>query len=193
MDLYAYTQIESLAQIAKDNGIEVPRLRGYRLMKNEQPISKEEIAEALKDCEVDTVRDLCQAEPFWNPYSWCHVLSNKTRQQEDYYLTKAKNERGYKHYVSVRWDRIHGKKRKILKLKLKHKRRRILEQYNMWNKYVGMDDVLYIHARIGGANWDYFNGNKLREKPWFLDKVDDSFDRTYCDIYAKIKEVEYNG
>lgn len=187
MDLYAYTQIEDLDQIAKDNGIEVPRLRGYRLMKDEKPISKEEIIAALKDCEVDAVDSLCCAEPFWNPYSWCFVSSPRTRQKKDYYLTKVKNKRGYEHYVAVRWDRIHGKKRKILKLKIKQKRRRVLEQYNMWNKYVGREDVLYIHARIGGANWDYFHGNELKKQPWFLDKVDDSFDRTYCDIYAKIK------
>lgn len=32
MDLFAYTQIEDLEEIAKENGIECPRLRGYRLM-----------------------------------------------------------------------------------------------------------------------------------------------------------------
>ena len=28
---------------------------------------------------------------------------------------------------------------------------------------------------------------KLTEQPWYLERVDDSFDSTYCDIYAKIK------
>lgn len=187
MDLYAYTQIEDLDQIAKDNGIEVPRLRGYRLMKDEEPVSEEEIKEMLKDCEVEAVKYLCEAMPPWSINAWYLTYSSQTKQIEDYYLIKSKNERGYENYVAVRWDRIHGKKRKILKFKIKQKRRRVLEQYNMWNKYVGREDVLYIHARIGGANWDYFNGNELKKQPWFLDKVDDSFDRTYCDIYAKIK------
>lgn len=33
MDLGAYAQIEELEELAKLNGIQVPRLRGYRLMK----------------------------------------------------------------------------------------------------------------------------------------------------------------
>jgi hypothetical protein len=43
MDLGAYMNIEELDEIAKDNGIEIPRVRGYRLMINEKPLSKEEI------------------------------------------------------------------------------------------------------------------------------------------------------
>ena len=31
MDLYAYSQIDKLEKIAKENNIKVPRLRGYRL------------------------------------------------------------------------------------------------------------------------------------------------------------------
>ena len=36
MDLYAYSQIDNLSGIAESNGIRCPRLRGYRLMVNEQ-------------------------------------------------------------------------------------------------------------------------------------------------------------
>ena len=38
MDIGAYVQIDDLDKIAKENGIEVPRLRGYRLMKDEKPV-----------------------------------------------------------------------------------------------------------------------------------------------------------
>lgn len=34
MDLGAYAQIDTLASIATDNKIYVPRLRGYRMMKD---------------------------------------------------------------------------------------------------------------------------------------------------------------
>lgn len=43
MDLEAYINIEDLEQIAKENGIDIPRLRGYRLMKEEEPISQKKI------------------------------------------------------------------------------------------------------------------------------------------------------
>lgn len=98
-------QIEDIEKIAKDNGIEVPRLRGYRLMKYEKPVN----------------------------------VSKMNKQRE------------------------------------------------IWNKYAGRDDILYIHARIGGNNWPHYH-DQVDTKPWFLEKVDDSFDSTYCDIYAKIKE-----
>lgn len=55
----------------------------------------------------------------------------------------------------------------------------------MWNKYVGRADVLCIHARIGGYNWETYKENVIHE-PWFLEKVDDCEDSTYCDIYAKL-------
>ena len=37
MDLYAYAQIDELEEIMKANDIEVPRLRGVRLMSQEKP------------------------------------------------------------------------------------------------------------------------------------------------------------
>lgn len=63
-----------------------------------------------------------------------------------------------------------------------------LEADMLFNEYCGQDDVLYIHARIGGLNWNDFGGPELEKQPWFLDKVDDPFDSTYCDIYARIKK-----
>ena len=75
---------------------------------------------------------------------------------------------------------------KDLKFEIKKAKKRIIQQYGMWNKFCGKPDVLYIHSRIGGNNWAYYGGPNLITLPWFLDKVDDHFDSTYCDIYAKI-------
>ena len=36
-------------------------------------------------------------------------------------------------------------------------------------------------------NWTYYDCHKdVATKPWFIEKVDDNFDCTYCDIYVKI-------
>ena len=48
MDLYAYKQIENLQAIADRNGISVPRCRGYRLMRNEEPATPEDIAQMIE-------------------------------------------------------------------------------------------------------------------------------------------------
>ena len=113
MDLYAYFQIDQLSGLAKDNGIEIPRLRGYRLMAEESKLPvKTEAKEAAR------------------------------------------------------------------------------HQFETFNKYVGRDDVLYIHARIGGGNWLPYGGADIEKQPWFIEKVDDCYDQTYCDIYARIKQED---
>jgi len=177
MDLYAYSQIEDIGTIAKVNGINVPRLRGYRLMGEETPLElwkedKEVIA-------VNCVRDLCHSRPFWSPNSYSYCLNSYTRYLENFYLKKEGDN------VEVRWDKIHGWKRKVLKTYIHNEIQKLKRQCETWNKYVGREDVLYIHARIGGGNWsDYYK--EVVNKPWFIEKVDDAFDSTYCDIYAKI-------
>ena len=73
---------------------------------------------------------------------------------------------------------------------MKKAKKKVLEQYEMWNKYCGQSGVLYIHCRLGAGNWLYFDGPHVIEaQPWFLDKVEDCFDYTYLDVYAKIREV----
>lgn len=187
MDLMAYVQIEDLDKVAKANGIEVPRLRGYRLMKDEQAVPEAEIERMVKDQEIEELQMLCRAEPFWSVNAHCFAYTRLADRIVDSYLVKGKDENGDTVYTGIRWDKIHGKKRKALKFAIKRSTKRVREQFNMWNKYAGREDVLYIHSRIGGGNWDFYNGDELTKKPWFLGKVDDYFDQSYCDIYAAIK------
>ena len=87
----------------------------------------------------------------------------------------------------IRWELLHGKRRKVLKFAVKKRRKRAIEQYRIFNKYVGQSGVLYIHARIGGPNWNRYGGPDLEKTSWFIEKkIDDCFDSTYCDIYAKV-------
>ena len=184
MDLGAYAQINILDEIAKLNDIYVPRLRGYRLMQVEKPIN---INEELNGIDVDVAKDVLEAQ--WYPNSNCRTSSVWTDWLKKHYLHYHYDESGtYKIYDSIRWDRIHGKHRKTLKFAIKQKKKRIIEQYKMFNMYAGRSDVLYIHSRIGGENWLFCGGPELTKNPWFLDKVDDAYDRTYCDIYAKISK-----
>ena len=170
MDLYAYAQISDLDAVAKKNGIDVPRLRGYRLMRDEE-VSYPDLDDVAYYC----CEELCEAEPFWSTNPTCWTISDMSDFYKDYYCPNK----------SVRWDRIHGKKRRILKFEIKKQKNRIKKQFDTFNKYVGRDDVLYIHARIGGGNWPTYRDQVIYQ-PWFIEKVDDCDDSTYCDIYAKI-------
>lgn len=49
MDLGAYVQIEELEKVMVDNNIDVPRLRGLRLMENEKPLTEKEIKELSRN------------------------------------------------------------------------------------------------------------------------------------------------
>ena len=68
--------------------------------------------------------------------------------------------------------------------------KRARKQMETFNKYCGRTDVMMVHARIGGGNWKEYGGFWLDKKPWFIEKVDDGFDPTYCDIYVKVPVKE---
>lgn len=175
MDLGAYAKIDDLSNIMKDNGISVPRLRGLRNMKFEEPV---DIRTMYKDIEKKCVEDLCNSVPSWTLYSNLRCYSRANERKLNYYTVNN----------GINWKHIRGKKRKILKTYIHNEKKRYERQYSIWNKYCGREGILYIHARIGGRNWSYFGGPELVAKqPWFIEKVDDAFDCTYCDIYARIK------
>ena len=191
MDLGAYIQIEEIAKIAEANGISVPRLRGYRLMGQESLVTEEEIQETVACQNAWIYEKMCRSWPRFHPESKGSEFSQSTRRLEEKYLIKEEevleNGRTYTKTVGFRWDLIHGKARKRLKFAIKKAEKRVRENIGVFNKYVGREDVLYVHARIGGGNWVYYGGPELEKQPWFIEKVDDYFDRTYCDIYARIK------
>lgn len=177
MDLFAYSQIKDLEEVAAENNISVPRLRGYRLMANEEKVDWKTLKQ---DVEYVCTEHMCSSVPFWKENSDWSRYSSSIQRIEEFYITKDKK---------PRWDRIHGWKRKALKTMIHNYMRRVQQQYEMWNKYVGRSDILYIHSRIGGGNWPSYR-EEVVNQPWFIEKVDDWFDCTYCDIYARIKEGE---
>lgn len=193
MDIAAYMQIGDLSEVAKRNGIEIPRLRGYRLMKDEEPIPQSGIDRMKKDAEIDVVKRLCSARPFWSPDPEYWISDGRTDRYKEFYMIR---DEGYERspytwsakYSGIRWDRIHGKKRKILKFEIKKKKRAIQQQYDLWNKYAGQDGVLYIHSKSGSFAWSgHEKLSEIRRKPWFLGYADDWSDPVYCDYYAKIE------
>lgn len=178
MDLGAYAQIEDLEKVAKANGIEVPRLRGYRLMSEEKPIDMDNW---LDEVDVWCLVYLCEKQ--WNAKSHCYWVTKQTDKKKRYYIDGYETDGDW----SIRWDRIHGKHRKMLKTAIHNAKKEYIRQAETFNKYVGRKDVLFIHSRIGGNNWFYYY-KEVVNKPWFIERVDDAFDNTYCDIYARIKE-----
>lgn len=198
MDLGAYIQINDLDTLAKANGISVPRLRGYRLMCEEPRLSQEDIAEAIRSYELYLCEYGCRSVPRFRPGSNTTEISRKTRKIEKKYLLRETktgvradgSSYSWTKTTGFRWDLLHGKNRKEVKFAIKKGRKDVVKQLETFNKYVGREDVLYIHARIGGRNWLFYGGEDIAQQPWFLEKVDDYFDCTYCDIYALVDRGE---
>lgn len=198
MDLGAFQNIEVLDGLAKDNGIDIPRCRGYRLMKDEVVITQAEIDKLKRINAIYITELLIDSDQFWcgsDEYAdICIRVGAYHRRSKGYFLVPNKDEKGMGEYSSIRWDRIHGWKRRILKFKIKQDNRKIQKQFDTWNKYAGRKDVLYIHSRIGGYDQEtYLEKGELINQPWFLDRVDDSIDSTYCDFYAKINILKDEG
>lgn len=183
MDLYAYAQIGELEEIMKANNIVVPRLRGLRLMSQETP----EYNYIPNDLEFNVLKDWI-ASDFGRDREY-RVYSSWTRELAERLSHVSGTDEDGNEIRRINWNMLLRKDKKYLKLEIKHRLKAYHKQFGTFNKYCGNNDVLYIHARIGGSNWNYYDGPKLTEQPWFMEKVNDAFDSTYCDIYAKIKPI----
>ena len=175
MDLGAYVQIEDLRNLANENGIVVHRLRGYRLMENEKPITDEEMAKQIRDAELSAVehayaaRPAGSVSPAWFQYDY-EVSMKLNRAIENRSSAEPR----------ILWNRIRGRVRKTAKYFTKKYKKAAEEQWALWNEFAGKPGVLYIHSRDAAHLSDY------KAQPWCLGACLDWFDNTYCDIYAKI-------
>ena len=182
MDLVGFMQIGTYDELLQANGIVIPRLRGIRYMK-EETIDLDADNFNRKSVEVSVCEDLIRAIPRWTYQASMSVYSMATDRLIKKYIKNG----------NVHWHLLHGKARKKLKFAIKKQIKCKHEQLDMFKKYIGRADVLMVHARIGGQNWSYYNGQALEREPWFLGKVDDSFDNTYCDIYCKLEVLPNEG
>lgn len=183
MDLFAYTQIGSLQDILSSTGIDIPRLRGLRLMLEEEPISDDDIAEAIHDEQMYVAERVIRSIPKWSTNSDTTRYGWETDRACRKYLVYGDDGRA----TAIHWELIHGQHRRNMKHAMKIAKRRVLDSFGTFNRYAGRDDILCVHARIGGRNWGYFNeGGAVSGSDAFIEKVDDMFDDTYCDIYLRI-------
>ena len=200
MDLFAYSQIGRLQELLEINAISIPRLRGIRLMSEEECFSKDIIDKMILSQAAWTYEKACCSVPVWYPKGHMIESSDRSNKFRKRYLIEVeeqvKRDDGstftYPKVIAFRWELLHGKARKRLKYAIKGERKRIHNYCDTFNKYVGRSDVLCVHARIGGNNWTSYDGPKIERQPWFLEKTDDYFDSTYCNIYVKVGTTSRN-
>lgn len=185
MDLYAYSQIEYLKQILNKNNIEISRLRGLRLMKNEKLITSEEIEKIVKDTKLENAITWLKQKS-WN--CWCSWKDDNIHKAFIYKKVKKDDEDIFeKKIVAIDWSKVNRKDKNAIKLENRKDENRIRTNLNMFNSYVGKD-VLYVHARQGGGNRLYYPIDT--KHPMYLSDCDDWWDSTYCDIYYDLTKME---
>ena len=184
MDLGAYARIGDLSEIMKENHISVPRLRGLRYMGLEEPVPRDMQLKKAKFNGLWDCQRFCRSNFQWNS-NWSEYSTKTDRIIHKYFIVDDDDQ-----VVDIKWDAVHGQKRKYFKYAMRMAKKHVFEQFAMFNKYAGCKDVLYIHARIGGCNRNFYGVPGLTKKDWFLDMIDDAFDSTYCDIYARINPPE---
>lgn len=155
----------------------IPRLRGFINLDNPYKISRVEIARIKNEANYDCLHNMVYALPMWNSNTRCHWYNNRRM---------IKEKRLYKEGLGINWDLIHGKHRKDLKFMIKKRMRNEQKVWELREKYSGLPGYRMAYARIGGGNWDTYR-YEVETEPWFVEKVDDAFDNTYC--YIIIKDV----
>lgn len=168
-------------QIKQATGINVPRFRWYEWMPDENPLSRADITDSIERQRYTCLSNMFCSVPFMRFNSNWSIWDERSRRCEMIFLD-MKNTR-------VRYDRIaklSRRYRKKIKMAFRWSDRRVMAQIEAFNRHAGRPGVIRIHARIGGFNWGYYDGPEIAKQPWFIEKVDDSFDDTYCDIYARI-------
>lgn len=184
MDLGAYVQSNQLNDIALKNRINVPRLRGYRLMQNEKPISYLELKKKINEAALIGAERMIEAVPTFALEPKFYVLNNEIKTLKTLYLKYDKDKINV---TGVNWNILSDLKKNNMVIGIKRKANDCRKQYNTWNKYCGQKNILYIHARIGSHGWTPGYIEDIIKQPWYLEHIDDFYDPSYCDIYAKIK------
>ena len=180
MDLYAYSKIDELRKLLDDNNIEIDRLRGLRLMKDESLVTDDEIKGIIDSIWLFRAKDWLQQHTL---RTWS---SDKAGRKHEAFVF-AKDDLGGKTVVAIDLSKVHGSDKKRLKLWRKAISKHVISQYSLFNRFVGKN-VLYVHARQGGGNRAWYPIDT--KHPMYLADVDDCFDSTYCDIYYDLDKAD---
>lgn len=176
MDLYAYSQIDKYQKILEDNKIEIMRLRGLRLMEEEELVTEDGIKERLENDRLEILVNWLQQH---SDVCWSSEHANDDHPA---FIWDEKHE----NVIDYDFSKVHGADRQAIKYRWARNERNVRAQFTLFNKYVGQN-VLYVHARQGGGNRKWYPIDT--KHPMYLADVDDAFDATYCDIYYDLDKA----
>ena len=155
----------------------------FLIMKEETKISLEEVDQIMKKQEVMIIDRLLSSNPRWTLQPYFTMLKNKEKYVHKYIHFDSKEEH-------VRWDRLHGKHRKIAKFECKKEKKKIKDGILAFNHFAGRDNVMCIRVDSnhleGGKGLLY----QIESLPYFLTMnpsyENEAFSSNIYDIYLKV-------
>ena len=128
MDLYAYAQIADYEDILKANDIVIKRLRGIRMMKEEEAVPEEEILEMIEEEKLHRAVDYLR-NPLFNFYAFNLTKERRDNRKKAFIIKNVENK--YTHeieptIVGIDLSKVHGKHRKKVKFIYN------IERENLW-------------------------------------------------------------
>lgn len=172
-------EIKTVFDVFETTGVMIPGISAIRVMKEESKISLEEVIKIIKEQEVMIVEDLLSSYPRWTiqPY---YIRSKNKEKYVHKYIHSGEEE------MYVRWDRIHGKHRKIAKFECKKREKKVKKAADVFNKYVGRNDVIcvytYLPKRSDKEEWIKL----IKSETSFLEISTDYNYPCIYDIYLKV-------
>ena len=161
----------------------IPTVSWVQIMEVQKEIPQEEIQMAIKENEIENIVGLIDNDKRWNDPRLESTSSGYMRYPKR--CRYVKYDKDTESETSVVWENIHGKHRKTAKFLCKKGRKRIINNFNTFNKYVGRDDVVCLNLLINTFN-KYSFAKDLTKHPAFIEWVSGGFDADYCDMYFKI-------
>lgn len=174
-------EINTRNDILQTAGVSIPG--EFLIMKEETKISLEEVDQIMKKQEVMIIDRLLSSNPRWTLQPYFTMPKNKEKYVHKYIHFDSKEEH-------VRWDRLHGKHRKIVKFECKKEKGKIRDGILTFNHFAGREDVMCIRVDTSHSE----NGKgflyQIESLPYFLTMnlsyENEAFSSNIYDIYLKV-------
>lgn len=162
-------------------------------------VSQEELGKMLKAIEKDAVIEYCFSLDRNSTSNNCMYTSFKRLRK---YIRFSPN--GSDFISSIRWENIHGKRRKAIKRCIKKVSKKtkpmIIEQIRTWNKYAGKQGFgyIYVNKSIAESIKKYMaimgeseNFEILEIVPWYRTVLAAYYDDNIYAVFFKKNKEEY--
>lgn len=179
MKTYKYCKSGNYAEVLKEHKIEIHRISEIYFMGDGIKVPEDDVKQAGLEIDVTAIENACCYDG--SGYMYDYITRRMCRKHiKNYSTTTSHSEQ------KPMWETVHGWLRRKAKFEKKKLAKSFKTEVNMFNQYVGRDDVLCVKAKLGSWNWSGRVHSDYKDKDWYLGSCDDWWDKAYCTIYVRV-------